>query len=216
GLSYNYYRDYDSRTGRYIESDPLGLGGGINTFAYVGGNPLSYADPYGLIALALPGGSVLMGLLSLPAAPLVAAALVGAAIVGWIVWDQYKKQKAEKEAIPGPLPTPRKRDRDQDKTKQCEVSKVNTGSSATPPDPDDDKDRVKNRHGGGKNAQHSNLKARNSYDRQLQEAEKRYADSKKDGLSKKERKKLKEQVDHLRKKRDQTGENHSMKHKGRR
>jgi RHS repeat-associated protein len=47
-LHYNYFRDYNPSTGRYIESDPIGLAGGLNTFGYVGGNPLSFVDLFGL------------------------------------------------------------------------------------------------------------------------------------------------------------------------
>ncbi|WP_318652161.1 RHS repeat-associated core domain-containing protein [Delftia sp. DLF01] len=53
GLSYNLHRYYDAATGRYIQADPIGLEGGWNRFGYVGGNPLNYIDPEGLVFLDL-------------------------------------------------------------------------------------------------------------------------------------------------------------------
>ena len=47
-LSYNGFRDYNSLTGRYSESDPIGLDGGINTYGYVNANPMTNVDPFGL------------------------------------------------------------------------------------------------------------------------------------------------------------------------
>ena len=50
-LHYNYFRTYDPETGRYIESDPIGLRSSLNTFAYVDSNPIISIDPSGLIKL---------------------------------------------------------------------------------------------------------------------------------------------------------------------
>ena len=48
GFSYNYFRYYQSSTGRYITSDPIGIRGGLNTYGYVLNNPLNWTDPLGL------------------------------------------------------------------------------------------------------------------------------------------------------------------------
>lgn len=46
-LHYNYYRDYNPKTGRYVQSDPIGLDGGANTYGYVNGNPMIGNDMFG-------------------------------------------------------------------------------------------------------------------------------------------------------------------------
>ena len=57
-LNYNYFRDYDPSMGRYVESDPIGLDGGINTYAYVGSGPLLLVDPQGLATEKIDGNKI--------------------------------------------------------------------------------------------------------------------------------------------------------------
>lgn len=48
GLSYNYYRDYDPVSGRYLQGDPIGQAGGLTIYGYALSSPLMLSDPFGL------------------------------------------------------------------------------------------------------------------------------------------------------------------------
>lgn len=97
GLHYNYFRTYDPSLGRYVESDPIGLAGGINTYAYVGGNPVNYIDPYGLNPGTVAGawtGTAIGG----PGLGTVIGAAVGTGVVAGAGWWAMHNNKPPKNA----------------------------------------------------------------------------------------------------------------------
>jgi RHS repeat-associated protein len=87
GLWYNWHRYFDPNLGRYIQSDPIGLAGGVNTYAYVGGNPLNSIDPTGLNATvgARLGG---MGGFAIAGPPGAVVGVIVGGIGGYLIADR--------------------------------------------------------------------------------------------------------------------------------
>jgi RHS repeat-associated protein len=62
GLYYNVHRSYKPDVGGYTQNDPIGLNGGWNRRTYVGGNPLKYTDPDGLLAQVIGPAIPVLGI----------------------------------------------------------------------------------------------------------------------------------------------------------
>ncbi|WKB50762.1 RHS repeat-associated core domain-containing protein [Eleftheria terrae] len=97
--AYNYFRTYQFQTGRYIQSDSIGLAGGTNTFSYAFGQPTRYKDPDGRIVPAVAACA------ANPAC--VAGLAAGAAAAGVAakkVYDWWKRRPQPVHFNPGYIP----------------------------------------------------------------------------------------------------------------
>jgi hypothetical protein len=55
GQQYMRNRYYNPQTGQFTQPDPIGLAGGLNSYGFAAGDPVSYSDPYGLAANCIEG-----------------------------------------------------------------------------------------------------------------------------------------------------------------
>ncbi|NYZ69815.1 hypothetical protein H0A36_27775, partial [Endozoicomonas sp. SM1973] len=103
GLHYNYYRTYDPNIGRYIESDPIGLDGGLNTYAYVGGNPVNAYDSNGLLAQYALRGAFSVGTRIGGGINYVITAITGASL-GGLIYEAVNGDSTETQDKPVDIP----------------------------------------------------------------------------------------------------------------
>lgn len=90
GLHYNWHRYYDSSTGRYISADPIGLAGGMNLYAYVGGNTVNAVDPWGLAEytgdLTFSAAGEIAGAIAVTYFFLLSVKVIPLSYTAWIAW----------------------------------------------------------------------------------------------------------------------------------
>lgn len=114
GQLYRRNRYYDPATGRFTQEDPVGFAGGINLYAFGGGDPVTYADPYGLNPCRALGTAVALGTamaagdLVLPVGDVAAAGCILAAL-GTTVWAAAMAGDAASDAVRDDAPANRRR-----------------------------------------------------------------------------------------------------------
>jgi RHS repeat-associated protein len=99
GLHYNYFRDYEPGSGRYVQSDPIGLDGGENTYGYTLSNPILYQDAQGTtaVATALPWIKVCIAAGAGAAAALLTRALISYAYCDTCPLTMEETEECKKE-----------------------------------------------------------------------------------------------------------------------
>ncbi|MFP8832836.1 RHS repeat-associated core domain-containing protein [Hydrogenophaga sp. XSHU_21] len=88
GLIYYRARHYDPLLKRFMSEDPIGLAGGFNPYAYVGGSPIGHTDPRGQNPVAGAWGGAAAGSAFGPVGTVVGG-IAGAGAGAWVGWNVF-------------------------------------------------------------------------------------------------------------------------------